>query len=144
MGGRRATCGEISESVCHDIHQHEYGEQGDPLTFQLFNLAAHNAFQTVKQSFLPEEILFAFLDDIYVVSQLRRIREVDDMLEAALQEKVSIRLHSGKTRVWNKTGVHPPDIDESGPEVWCKGRRENSGHSCGFEKLRVNCHGRAH
>ena len=72
------------------------------------------------QSLLPGELLFAFLDDIYVVSQPGRIREVYDMLGTASQEQAGIRLHSGKTRVWNKAGIHPLDIDDLGPEVWCK------------------------
>ena len=42
------------------------------------------------------------------------------MLGTALQEQAGIRLHSGKTRVWNKAGSHPLDIDDLGPEVWCK------------------------
>ena len=42
------------------------------------------------------------------------------MLGIALQEQAGIRLHSGKTRVWNKAGIHPRDIDDLGPEVWCK------------------------
>ena len=42
------------------------------------------------------------------------------MLGTALQEQAGIRLHSGKTRVWNKAGIHPRDIDDLGPDVWCK------------------------
>ena len=42
------------------------------------------------------------------------------MLGVALQEQAGIRLHSGKTRVWNKAGVHPHHIDDLGPDVWCK------------------------
>ena len=55
----------------------------------LFSSAIHNALRTVKQSLLPGELLF---DDIYVVSQPRRIQEVYDMLGVALQEQDGIRL----------------------------------------------------
>ena len=42
------------------------------------------------------------------------------MFGTALQEQAGIRLHSGKTRVWNKAGIHPRDVDDLGPDVWCK------------------------
>ena len=129
-----------SEGVCHDIHQHEGGEQGDPLMPLLSSLAIHNALLTVKQSLLPGELLFAFLDDIYVVSQPGRIREVYDMLGTALQEQAGIRLHSGKTRVWNKAGIHPLDIDDLGARSVVQRRRENSWHSGGFGQLRGSGH----
>ena len=35
------------------------------------------------------------------------------------QEQAGIKLHSGRTRLWNKAGIDPRDIDDSGP-VWCK------------------------
>ena len=38
-----------------------------------------------------------------------------NMLGTALQN----RLASSCT-VWNKVGIHPRDIDDSGPDVWCK------------------------
>ena len=106
-----------SEGVCHEIHQHEGGEQGDPLMPLLFSLAVHNALRVVKQSLLPRELLFTFLDNIYVVSQPGRM------------------LASGctvaKLVVWNKAWVHLPDIDDFARSL-VQRRRENSGHSCGF------------
>ena len=105
-----------SEGVCHDIHQHEGGEQGDPLMPLLFSLAIHDALCTVQQNLLPDELLFAFLDDVYVVSRPGRTREVFNMLGVALQEQAGNKLHGGKTRVWNKAGVHPPNMQELGPE----------------------------
>ena len=29
-----------------------------------------------------------------------------------------IRLHTGKTRAWNRGGIRPPDLDESGEDLW--------------------------
>ena len=84
-----------SSGTCHDIHQHEGGEQGDPL-----------------------ELLFAFLDDVYVVCSPNRVRAVFDLLARELSEHAAIQLNEGKTRVWNRAGVRPPHMEDLGPEVW--------------------------
>ena len=52
----------------HEIRQHQGGEQGDPLMPLLFSVAIHNALNEAKQEMLDGEELFAFLDDVYVVS----------------------------------------------------------------------------
>ena len=48
------------------------------------------------------EHLFAFLDDVYVLCQPERAREVFDLLESKLLEHIVIHLHLGKTKVYNK------------------------------------------
>ena len=54
------------DGVQHDVHQHEGGEQGDPLMPLLFSLAIHNALLEVKAGMRPGELLSAFLDDVYL------------------------------------------------------------------------------
>ena len=61
-----------SSGTCHDIHQHEGGEQGDPLMPLLFSLAIHDVLQRVKEGLFPGELLFAFLDDVYVVCSTKQ------------------------------------------------------------------------
>ena len=56
------------DGVQHDVHQHKGGEQGDPLMPLLFSLKIHNALLEVKAGMRPGELLFAFLDDVYVVA----------------------------------------------------------------------------
>ena len=59
-------------------------------------------------------VLFAFLDDVYAVCGPNRSREVFDLLVHHLWRVARILLHTGKTRVWNKSGVSPPNVEQ----VW--------------------------
>ena len=77
----------------------------------LFSLAVHNSLCEVKRLLLPGEYLFAFLDDVYAVSTPERTRAVHDLLGEKLLEGAGIRLHIGKTRVWNQAG-------ECSPQEW--------------------------
>ena len=54
--------------------------------------------------------MFAFLDDVYVVAPPERVRVLYDALAAALWAHARIRLHEGKTRIWNAAGEEPPNI----------------------------------
>ena len=58
----------------------------------------------------------AFLDDVYVLCKPDRVRRVYDLLEEALGRIAGIQLHSGKTRIWNRNNVLPPDIEGLGGE----------------------------
>ena len=84
----------------------------------LFGLAIHKAPQEAQEHLLPEELLLALLDDVYVVAGPDRIRAICNMLEAKLCEKAAIRFHTEKTRTWNKGGQRAPDMEDLGPEVW--------------------------
>ena len=53
----------------HWIWQHEGGEQGDPLMPLLFSLAIHDALVEVRRHLRDWELLFAYLDDVHVVSK---------------------------------------------------------------------------
>ena len=106
----------------HTIHQGEGGEQGDPLMPALFSLGQQPALQAVQEHLLPGETLYAFLDDIYAVVQPHRVRPVYDLLAHHLQAHAHIRLNQGKTRVWNRGGLQPPDADTLGPETWVGNR----------------------
>ena len=67
----------------------------------LFSSPIHNALAEVREGMLPNELLFAFLDDVYVVSNPDRTRPLYDLLGEKLAH-AGIRLHAGKTRMWNK------------------------------------------
>ena len=58
----------------HEVQQCESGEQGDPLMPLLFNLAIHNALKEAKREMLDGEELFAFVDDVYILSSPARTR----------------------------------------------------------------------
>jgi len=102
----------------HIVEQGEGGEQGDPLMPMLFCLGIHESLTRVRAHLLPGEHLFAYLDDVYAVAAPERIRTIYDLLAAALDEGACIQLHTGKTRVWNRAGVKPPDLDDLGDDVW--------------------------
>ena len=58
----------------HRILQGEGGEQGDPLMPLLFSLGQHRALTAIQDLLMEGERLFAFLDDIYVICNLRGSR----------------------------------------------------------------------
>ena len=62
------------------------------------------------------------LDDIYVVAAPERVATIYGQLADALWNVAGIRLNEGKTRVWNRGGVCPPDVHQLGEHVWCPER----------------------
>ena len=84
----------------------------------LFSLAIHNALQEVQKQVHPGELLFAYLDDVYAVATPDRVRPIYDLLGVTLFDRAGIRLHTGKTRTWNRAGQRPPDMEDLGPDVW--------------------------
>ena len=72
---------------------------------------------------LPNELLLAYLDDIYACTTRDRAREVFDIIQRHVHEQVGIRTHLGKTKCWSKGGGGAPDgisqLDSPGEEpVW--------------------------
>ena len=106
--------------VTHQVHEAEGGEQGDPLMHLLFNLAIHDALVAVQTELREGQsfVLFAFLDDVYVVTGPNRSREVFDLLADHLWRVAGIWLHTVKTRVWNRSGVSPQNVEDLGEQVW--------------------------
>ena len=84
----------------------------------LFSLGVRSAMASVSGRLEPGEHLFAFLDDVYVVSEPERTGTIYALLARDFHEKAGIRLHQGKARVWNAAGMIPDGIQDLGPEVW--------------------------
>ena len=57
----------------------------------------------------------AFLDDIYVTAEPPRVSGLHQRLDQLLQSTVGIRLHTGKTQVWNAAGAESPGVRELSP-----------------------------
>ena len=93
--------------MVHEITQGEGGEQGDPLMPALDVLGQHRALVAVQATLLPSEKLFAFLDDIWVVANPRRIAAIYAELESALWDHAGIRINLGKTQLFNRGGFLP-------------------------------------
>ena len=75
----------------HQIWQHEGGEQGDPL-MPLLCLAVHNPLTAIQNQLRPGEHVFAFLDDIYVVSLPERTRAIFNLVAEKLGAGARVEL----------------------------------------------------
>ena len=80
----------------------------------LYSLAQHAALSEAAAG-LQEggegDTIFTFLDDTYVVSAPGRTGVLHGgALEAAFRSHARIRLHDGKTRIWNAAGGEPHGI----------------------------------
>lgn len=94
----------------HTITQGEGGEQGDPLMPALFSLGQRAALQAIQHRLHLDELLLAYLDDIYAVVPPTRVREVCDLMAHKLNRHTQIQPNSGKARVWNASGTTPPKL----------------------------------
>jgi len=81
----------------------------------LFSLGVHDALARVQAQLRDGEYLFAYLDDVYAVTEPERTRPVYDL---ALSDVAGIRLNEGKTRTWNRGGTPPPSMESLGEDVW--------------------------
>ena len=107
-----------AEGCVHEVCQGEGGEQGDPLMPALYALGQHKALERARAQLRPDELLVAFLDDVYIVTSPERARAAFDVVTTALREHAGVDADLGKCRVWNRAGDLPPRIQELGPEVW--------------------------
>ena len=98
---------EDSCGTVHRIPQGEGGEQGDALMPLLFAVGQHSALEEASAQLLPGEHLFAFHDDIYMVTMPERVGAVCAIVEEQLRTRAWIRIHGGKT----KSGI----VVERGP-----------------------------
>ena len=103
---------EDAEGVVHTIHQGEGGEQGDPLVPLLFSVGQHDALSAIHEGMRVHERLFAYLDDIWLVSKPDRVGDLLNSAERELWGRARIRVHSGKTHVLNRSDRKPPACDE--------------------------------
>ena len=103
----QSICGGDAEGLVHDIDQGERGEQGDPMMPLLFSLGQHRALCAVQRRLRRDELMFAFLDDIYVKTSPERVSQVYGILQQVLWRHARVRVHDGKTRVWNSSGTRP-------------------------------------
>ena len=97
------------EGVTHLVSQAEGGEQGDPLMPALFALGLAPALRSFQAELLPESACGLFSTTFmlpHVTTSPARTASVLSRLEHHLFASLHIRLHAGKTRVWNSDN-HP-------------------------------------
>ena len=102
---------EDSSGVTHTIPQGEGGEQRDPLMPLLFSLGQHSALEAVQEDMFDGEFLFAYLDDTYVATTPHRVADVYQSVDENLWAYSRIRIHGGKTKVWNAIDDRPEFCD---------------------------------
>ena len=85
---------------------HKVKGEGDALMPALFSLGQHSALEAIQARLRPSERLMAFLDDIYGKSDPDRSAAVFTAIQEELL-RVGIRVHDGKTQLWNRSGVVP-------------------------------------
>ena len=68
------------------------------------------ALQAVSRQLRPNERLFAFFD-VCLTSKVDWVGACCTILEEKLRVHACTRIHLGKTRVWNQTGLRPPVCD---------------------------------
>ena len=55
---------------------------------------------------------------MYVLCLPHRVVPLFKVLRESLDRVAGIRLHEGKTKVWNRSGTAPEDVEELGEEAW--------------------------
>ncbi len=110
------------------IEQGEGGEQGCPLMPALYALAQHDALVEASGELLPDEKIFSFLDDLYLVTCKARAYEAFLELSSRVEAHAGVQSHLGKLSAWSKAGgAAPVDLNEHCPGAWradMAGRRE--------------------
>ena len=86
----------------HVITQGEGGEQGDPLMPALFALAQHDALVKAAGQLGSGERLFAFLDDLYLVTDRARAATSFHRVANEVHQHAGVQTHLGKLRAWSK------------------------------------------
>ena len=112
------TCGKTKRGTSMKFANTKGGANMGTLSCPSFSLAIHNALNEAKQEMLDGEELFAFLDDVYIVSSPERTRHLYNLVAEKLLFVAGLQLHTEKTRCWNQNGRCPPDMVDLGPEVW--------------------------
>ena len=85
---------EDDSGVVHTIRQGEGGEQGDAHSC----FAWHAALQEVQARLRPNELLFAYLDDVYVVSKPDGVGAICTVLQEALWTHARMGSQKSPTR----------------------------------------------
>ena len=104
-----------------------WAEQGDPLMPMLYSLGQHLALLSVRSHLREGEGLFAFLDEVYLVSQPERTGDLHEELRDALWGIRIIQIHNGNIQIWNGGRFEPPAhaallqsarLEEPGAQIW--------------------------
>ena len=94
----------------------------------LYALGQHAALTQVHATLRQGEMLFAYLDDIYVLCDPYRVAEIFLQVKLSLFRSAGIQVNLGKTKIWISAGIKPEDLDTVGAEAWTgEGPEEDRG-----------------
>ena len=98
---------EDAEGVEHSILQVKVVSR-ETLMPLLCSFGQHGALDATQDEFADGENLVAYLDDIWVASPVpEQVSHVYGSLQRNLFAHSRIRVHGGKTQVWNRIGIRP-------------------------------------
>ena len=85
----------------------------------LYALAQHEALVAAAGKLQPNEWLFAFLDDLYVVTTKERAEAAFRTVAEEVETKAGVKTHLGKLKAWgSKGGEAPAGLHALSPEAW--------------------------
>ena len=84
----------------------------------LYALAQHDALVAASAQLQPGDLIFSFLDDLYLVTTRCRFRAAFEIVSRNVQQHAGVKSHLGKLRAWCKSGgAAPEDVAELGEDV---------------------------
>ena len=111
MPSHRPTCGMTRTGQCTQSFTAKEESKEIFLMPLLFPMGQHPAMGAFQRR-CPGHVVMAFLDDIYLVSKPDDVREGYLSMERELWRHAKIRVHEGKTHIWNLVGTKPGICDE--------------------------------
>ena len=102
----------------HEVLQGEGGEQGDALMPALFSLGMADALKQAQDSLLADELVVAYLDDVYIITAPERALAAYRTVTETIATVCGVQPNLGKTVVWNQAGTVPHEIQGLGEGVW--------------------------
>ena len=80
---------------------------GEVLPFVRMFCGQHRALEAIHREMGANQHIMAFLDDIFMVTMPQDVGAACAIVQEKLWVHSCIRVHVGKTKVWNRAGIRP-------------------------------------
>ena len=85
----------------------------------LYALAQHDSLVAARERLHDDDMLFAFLGDLYLVSTRDLVLQAFHAVTEEVAAGAGVQTHFGKLRVWSKAGGQAPaGMEDIAPEAW--------------------------
>ena len=85
----------------------------------LYALGQHDALHEAASRLHANDHVFAFLDDIYIITTRELAREAIAVVTQSISSKAGVQTHLGKLEVWSPCGgAAPPGVAQLSPTAW--------------------------